>query len=263
MNARTKYIIRRSHRFLGVSIGIQFLLWTIGGLYFSWSDMDEVHGDYEKTPPALLASNTAYISPATALDSLRKTVKVDGLADLRLVSILGIAHWQIVFFENGHEHQHKKVCLSNAITGVLRPALTESEAVLVAQNRYAGEGKVKSVEYVTEVSGHHEYREDPLPAIAVTFDDPRGTTVYVATELGTVQKFRNRPWRQFDFLWMLHTMDYKGRDNITNWLLRAFSILGLVTVASGFTLFFISRKKTPKLYHRNANKRTPSDKGSQ
>jgi hypothetical protein len=79
--------------------------------------------------------------------------------------------------------------------------------------------------------------------VAVTFDDARHTTVYVSTELGTVQKFRNRPWRQFDFLWMLHTMDYAGRDNITNWLLRAFSILGLATVASGFTLFFVSRKK--------------------
>ena len=79
--------------------------------------------------------------------------------------------------------------------------------------------------------------------MAVTFGDARRTTVYVATELGTVQKVRNRPWRRFDFLWMLHTMDYAGRDNITNWLLRAFSVLGLATVGSGFVLFFISRKR--------------------
>ncbi|MFN0214387.1 MAG: hypothetical protein ACKVT2_09050 [Saprospiraceae bacterium] len=243
MNASTKYLIRRSHRFLGVTIGIQFLLWTAGGLYFSWSDMDEVHGDYEKAAPTLLASNLSYISPNAALDSLQKTAIVDSLAEVRLVSILGKAHWQITFFDNKLEHPQKKVCLADALTGSLRPALTENEAVLVAQNRYAGKGKVKSVEYLTEAGGHHEYRENPLPALAVTFDDPRGTTVYVATELGTVQKFRNRPWRQFDFLWMLHTMDYVGRDHITNWLLRAFSIFGLLTVTSGFTLFFISRKK--------------------
>jgi uncharacterized iron-regulated membrane protein len=66
--------------------------------------------------------------------------------------------------------------------------------------------------------------------------------VYVASELGTVQKFRNKPWRIFDFLWMLHTMDYEGRDNFGNLLLRAFSIFGLITVLSGFVLFFVSSR---------------------
>ena len=41
---------RKAHRFLGVFIGIQFLFWTISGLYFSWTDIDEIHGDhYKKT----------------------------------------------------------------------------------------------------------------------------------------------------------------------------------------------------------------------
>lgn len=51
-------------------IGIQFLAWTLGGLYFSWSDMDEVHGDYEKSPPALIALNGQYRFPAEAIDAL-------------------------------------------------------------------------------------------------------------------------------------------------------------------------------------------------
>lgn len=64
----------------------------------------------------------------------------------------------------------------------------------------------------------------------------------MASELGTVQKFRNSKWRIVDFLWMMHTMIYKSRDHIGNWLLRAFSIFGLVTVVSGFALFFVSAK---------------------
>jgi hypothetical protein len=51
---------------------------------------------------------------------------------------------------------------------------------------------------------------------------------------------RNSKWRIFDFLWMLHTMDYAGRDNFNNTLLRAFSILGLTTIGSGFLLFVIT-----------------------
>ncbi|WP_370590006.1 hypothetical protein [Rufibacter sp. LB8] len=69
---------------------------------------------------------------------------------------------------------------------------------------------------------------------------PSQTTVYVAAELGEVMKFRNNKWRIFDFLWMLHTMDYQGRDNIGNVLLRIFSIAGMVTILSGFALFYVS-----------------------
>jgi uncharacterized membrane protein len=42
---------------------------------------------------------------------------------------------------------------------------------------------------------------------------------------------------------MMHTMDYEGRDKIGNTLLRVFSIFGLVTVMSGFALYFVSTKR--------------------
>ena len=31
--------IRKTHRYLGVFIGLQFLAWTVSGLYFSWTDL--------------------------------------------------------------------------------------------------------------------------------------------------------------------------------------------------------------------------------
>jgi len=36
------------HRYLGIFLGIQFLFWTISGMYFSWSDTDEIHCDQFK-----------------------------------------------------------------------------------------------------------------------------------------------------------------------------------------------------------------------
>ena len=33
---------------MGLFLGIQFLFWTISGLYFSWTDLDEIHGDHFK-----------------------------------------------------------------------------------------------------------------------------------------------------------------------------------------------------------------------
>jgi len=246
------YYIRKTHRYLGVLLGIQFLLWTIGGLYFSWSNMDEVHGDFQKRTVSYLPVNTSLLSPSVIIDSIKRNEKVDSFLSVQLIEILGKPYYQIRGANtsnptNHPEHVgHSITWLANAITGQIKRPLTKDEAVEVAKARFNGQPTIKSVDYLTAINGHHEYRESPLPAYAITFEHPSGTTVYVATELGTVQKFRNNKWRIFDFLWMLHTMDYQSRDNIGNIILRIFSIFGLVTVFSGFALYSISFKKGKK-----------------
>ena len=243
------YYIRKSHRYLGVLLGIQFLLWTIGGLYFSWNDIDEIHGDFQKKRLPLLSSNIQLVSPSIVLDSIRKVHQIDSLVSIQLIDIMGDPFYQVRCISalhnmDTHQEQHELMNhLADAKTGILRSPLTEEEATQVAKRHFADDAKIVSVEKVDSIHSHHEYRSGELPAYAITFNHPTNTTVYVATELGTVQKFRNNKWRVFDFLWMLHTMDYEGRDNFGNILLRVFSIFGLITVLSGFLLYFISSKR--------------------
>ncbi len=238
MTVKNRFIIRRLHRYMGVLLGIQFLFWTVGGLYFSWSDMDEIHGDYEKAPPPKIAAALNFASPKVVLDSIRHHKAVDSLVSLQLITILEQPMYQVIFVEKGQ----KNIQLADALTGKLRTGLSQNEAIEVAKHAFVGQPTVKETVYLTDVNNHHEYREQPLPAYAVNFSDARGTTVYVAAELGTVQRFRNDKWRIFDFLWMLHTMDFQSRDNIGNVLLKAFSIFGILTIFSGFTLFIVSSK---------------------
>lgn len=246
------YYIRKTHRWLGVILGIQFMLWTIGGLYFSWSNMDEVHGDFQKRNAPLLSSGISLVSPSAVLDTIKKVHRIDSVVSIQLIELSGKPFYQVrcisaIHNEANHEHAMQTMNhLANAETGELRGVLSKEEAIELAKARFKGKPQLKSVEYLTSADGHHEYRENPLPAYAVTFEHPSNTTVYVASELGTVEKFRNNKWRIFDFLWMMHTMDYEGRDNISNKLLRAFSIFGLVTVCSGFLLFFVSAKWSKK-----------------
>jgi len=57
------------------------------------------------------------------------------------------------------------------------------------------------------------------------------------------ERVRHCSRRWFDFLWMFHTMDYAGRDNFNDLLLRVFSLAGLAAVGYGFTLLFMTRKR--------------------
>jgi uncharacterized iron-regulated membrane protein len=243
-----QYYIRKSHRILGVLLGIQFMLWTIGGLYFSWNNIDEVHGDVQRKRVPLLSSGIQMVSPTKALDAIKQNHKIDSLVSIQLIDILGKPFYQIrcvsALHDMGSHTNHTQLMnhLADAQTGNLRAPLTKDEAIAVAKRHFAGDARVVKVEKVDSINPHHEYRSGELPAYAISFEHTSKTTVYVASELGTVQKFRNDKWRLFDFLWMLHTMDYNGRDNFGNILLRAFSIFGLFTVMSGFILYFSSSK---------------------
>lgn len=241
---KLKNLNRKIHRYLGLIIGVQFLFWTIGGMYFAFSDMDEIHGDHQRKH-VTLKNYDSLVSPSVVLIKIREIYNIDSLESLKLISILDRPVYQIIY-----HHQHvghmQMAQLADATTGELLPPLTKEQGLALAQQHFSTKAPVKSVTYLEKLNGHHEYREKPLPAWAVTFDHPSNTTVYVAANLGTVQSFRNSKWRIFDFLWMLHTMDYESRDNFSNLLLRAFSIFGLATVTSGFILFFTSRKKRTK-----------------
>jgi hypothetical protein len=245
------YRARRIHRWLGLTIGIQFLLWTLGGLYFSWTRLAAVHGDHLMRERPQLPVGAPVVSPSVVVEILRQHERVDSLAGAALTMVLAQPTWRVDYFTTEHGRVVTRRRMADAVTGALREPLGRDEAVAAAREVYTGTKPVVGVEYVTDstVDGHHEYRGQPLPAWAVRFGDTEGATAYVAAELGEVIRIRNDRWRTFDFLWMLHTMDYRGRDDFNNLALRAFSLLGLVTVLSGFTLFVLTSRPVLRRRH--------------
>ena len=252
MKSKT-YRLRRIHRWLGLFIGIQFVLWTIGGLYFSWIALEDVHGDHLLKPQPRMASTGAQAAPAAVLASIATREPVDSLVSLDLASVAGRATYRISYITTKDGRPETRKVLADGETGAIRGPVTREEAIEIAKRGYSGTAPVTAVEYLTsgDVGRHHEFREQPLPAWAVTFGDAEGATLYIPVDVGQVLRVRNNRWRVFDFLWMLHTMDYEGRDNFNNMVLRIFSILGLVTVSSGLLLFAV----TSRPYRRRQSSR--------
>ena len=141
--------------------------------------------------------------------------------------------------------------LFSARTGVKKNELTKDEAMYIA-NKHMKKGlDVKSIEKIIEVDKHHEYRKKLLPAYVISYHSEDNLKAYVSILDAKFQSVRHRSWRWFDFLWMTHTMDYEGRDNFNTITLRAFSLLGLITVISGFTLAMVTTPKLMKLFKKN------------
>jgi uncharacterized iron-regulated membrane protein len=90
---------------------------------------------------------------------------------------------------------------------------------------------------LVERDPHVEYRDKPLPVWRVHLGDDAGTIVYVDAITGEVTARRNDVWRVYDFLWSLHIMDYRTRDDFHHPLLIGAASLGILTVLTGSILW--------------------------
>ena len=233
VNRQTALKIRKTHRYLGLFLGIQFLFWTISGLYFSWTDIDDIHGDHFKNLKFEPKAFNDLISPSQL--NVSKGVHTIELRDIN----------------NSPFYWINKEQLYNAIDGSLKTNITKEEALYIAKLNMKNDLEVESIKQINETGNHHEYREKLLPAYVISYQTDEALKAYVSINDGKFQTVRHRSWRWFDFLWMTHTMDYEGRDNFNTLVLRAFSLLGLITVLSGFLLWFTSSPSVRKLLKRN------------
>ncbi|MUP43004.1 PepSY domain-containing protein [Christiangramia aestuarii] len=234
---KTAMNIRKAHRYLGIFIGIQFIMWTVSGLYFSWTDIDEIHGDHFKKEEPEHSAFSNLKSP-TELDPSLEIVTVE------LQEISGSPYYYV-----------NKEILMDARSGERISEITEQQALDVASRYMKDDLKVSGIERITETGKHHEYRERLLPAWVISYDTDEHLKAYVGALTGNFNTVRHRDWRWFDFLWMTHTMDYEGRDDFNNMLLRAFSLLGLITVLSGFLLWYISSPTVRKVVQPKKKKK--------
>lgn len=226
---KTALKIRKTHRYLGVFIGVQFLMWTVSGMYFSWTNLDEIHGDHYKKHHVEDASFSNLGMPAGLGDDSEIT-------SLELKDIAGVPFYLV----NRKRFIH-------AQTGEEKGAITREEALSIANKNMVEGLEVTGIELLEKTGNHHEYRGSPLPAYVISFKSPENLKAYVSINDASFRSVRHRDWRWFDFLWMTHTMDYEGRDNFNNLLLRIFSLLGLLTVLSGFVLYYISSPSLNKM----------------
>jgi hypothetical protein len=231
IKSKTAIKIRKAHRYLGLFLGIQFLFWTISGLYFSWTNINEIRGEH-------LIKNNLKLKDFSELISPSK-LNEPNINSIELRDISGVPYYWI-----------NNANLYNAYTGNLKYSITKNEAIDIAKQNLVRGLEIKSINYISKVGKHHEYRNKLLPAYVISFNDKKNIKAYVSSLDGKFQTVRHRNWRWFDFLWMTHTMDYESRDNFNNTLLRAFSLLGLITVLSGFTLWFTSSPTIRKIFFK-------------
>ena len=212
------------HKWIGVVIGIQVLLWVAGGLVMSAFPIELVRGETQ----AARHEPTAISADEFGVD-LRETLAAHGpVTGLRTLRIAGKLHVEA-------QRGEGTPLLIDAADGRVLDGIDEATARAVAGRDFTGEGGIAAATLVNERLS--EYR-GALPVWQLRFDDARETTIYVSAQNGQVVARRTDIWRLYDFFWMLHIMDYRERVDFNHGLLIGASALALVLAATGFWLLF-------------------------
>lgn len=227
---KANYLI---HRWLGLIVSLQLLAWSVGGFMFSVLEIENVRGERDVAAPPYEPIGR------DAIDALPQSVRpvVAGLASrhpgLATVALIdrGVGPaWEV------RSSSGELIARLDPASGEALSRITPDEARRIAERDFAHPDSIARVELLS-ADPPVEYRAGPLPAYRIEFDHPKRLHLYVDAQTGQVTARRNQVWRIFDFFWMLHTMDYRGRDDFNHPLLTTFSLLAIATSGSGVALW--------------------------
>lgn len=228
---RPQFLSRTLHKWLTLILGVQLVLWTLSGFYMVVVDLDFIHGDpLVRNLRVPLVLDQPRVPVAEVLSRYPQVTQVS----MRALPSFDHAVYELT--------APGRMVLVDARNGRQISPLDERRIRELARSYYAGRGELSSVSLL-ERDRPLEIQTRTLPLWRADFDDWLETSLYLHPDTGVLVTRRHRFWRWFDFLWMLHIMDYDTRDDMNNGLLRATTVLGTVAVLSGCWLLYFSFKR--------------------
>jgi len=211
--------MRKAHNYLGLILFVQIGLWFLSGLVMAWLPIDEVRGNHLKyavttswhnatvTPSDILRHHSS-----AAVLSLTHRINEVGHASLDTLDAIPVYH--VVDDNTAYRY--------SALTGEPLQTMRESAIREAAKEQYTGTADIGEMQLLSVLP--QEVQNLSAPLWQVSFNDDLNSRFYIDPNTGSVLRVRTDTWRLFDFMWMLHIMDYKDRSNFnTPWLI-AFSV---------------------------------------
>ena len=230
-------LLKKLHKWVGLLIGIQVLLWLLSGLAISLLDPAKVSGRQWASPTVIepqFIGPTALLEPAELpAEHLKYSLGID----------LTIQHGEPVYLIRHADGE----TLVNGIDGSVI-TFEKADAEKSARQDFSGDSEVNSVEL--GMAPDMETRNHSGAYWRINFSDKANTAIYIATSTGKILERRNDYWRVRDFFWMLHIMDYSGRQNFNHPLIIAVALVAIWLGISGFLLLFGSFSRNDFLFLR-------------
>lgn len=227
MIKRSNILARTLHKWIGLFVGLQLLIWLSTGLYMVVVDIDFIHGD--SLVKNMQQTISVPVSSRVRIADLRN--QYPDATHIGLQTVMNDTFYTVTTAD-----QRYLVDPRNA--EVVSP-LGEETAREIARFHFNGKAAISRATLITS-SPPAEIQTRRLPLWRIDFDDRFSSSFYVDPYTGKLATRRHRYWRIFDFMWMLHIMDYDQRSDAHNLLLKVAEFSGLTFSMTGLWLLFYS-----------------------
>ena len=236
-----RFLFRKIHRWLGLLMALQIIAWTASGFWFSLYPIEEIRGEHLTVSPPALASreDSGSLLPLPPASSLSEFLDAHFGPAWTLQSASLTRRDREVLWRVAGEHEGRPFTRLVGTGGVL-PPLEQDAVVRQAQDQLREPGELRGVRLLEHVESDSEVRGRPLPVWRVSFEEPESLSLYLDPWTGDILARRTDRWRVFDFLWMLHIMDYQSRDNFHHPLLQIAAALAFTVALGGVVLWAIT-----------------------
>ncbi|MGB5077802.1 MAG: PepSY domain-containing protein [Sphingorhabdus sp.] len=235
---RVHLLFSRLHKWLAIGIGLQVLIWFGSGAFMSFVPIETVRGEHlvNRNQEVPLPGNIDLTNIAQHVSS--------GPSGVLSVQILEVDGAPVALIKS----KKTGIIRIDLKSGAILPVLDAQAVQRIAKASWLGDPKIgTSATWIVKEPG--DYRGD-VPVWQVRFDDPDATSVYIEPGTGRILAVRTRTWRVYDFLWGLHIMDWKARENINTPWLFAFALSGVAFALAGAVLLFL---RWPRRKRRKAH----------
>jgi uncharacterized iron-regulated membrane protein len=239
-----KKFFRKLHRWLGLLMAVQIVAWMVSGLYFSLIPIAQIRGEHltrdaEKPDVQQLSMLPDPSAVGQVLD--RQLEPGWTLTGLSLVSNNGKVAWKAQGVTG--DQAFARLIGSD---GEIAPRLTAEGAEQHARDWLLEPAGDAQVEWVSVAESGSEIRGRPLPIWKISFNEPETVSLYIHPWTGELMARRTDYWRVFDFMWMLHILDFDAREDFNHPLLQVTAFLGLIIALSGVIFWAM----TTRLFRR-------------
>lgn len=214
--------LRKIHKWVGLAIGLQFLIWAISGTAMALLPMEAVEGgemaEHEPAPAPVAGAAWGRVQSALAGQPV-SSLSIRQLPDQAVYQVGTPAG----------------VKLFDAATGSA-VAIDSNRARAIAAAAHPESAEVVKVAPLMELT--LAVREHQLPIWQVDFKDAAHSSYYVSGTTGDLLERRNDSWRWWDFFWMLHNMDYAKRTSFNHPLIIMIGFAMAWLSVTGFWLLF-------------------------
>ena len=214
--------LRRIHKWIGLAVGLQFLIWAISGAGMALLDMEAVSGGATAGGPP----NTLPLE-SKAWPRVQQALAERSITDL---TVRNLPQGQVFVATTG-----QGVRLFD-ITDGSPVVIDDRAAASIAGAAHPDRAPIRRVARLREPV--LAVREHALPIWQVDFRDEVGSSYYISGVTGEVLERRNDTWRWWDFFWMLHNMDYARRTSFNHPLIITVGVGMAWLAVTGFWLLF-------------------------